>query len=261
MSARRGYSAHHLARAAPKHVLRQIFAPPTTVVGAGTARSELPRLADGGVVYVPGRWRLSSVRWDGRCMGASRIGVSALFAPDERGRQWRWRVHFEPIRTSTRHRLIVPTTMGSQLRSFHEHGRVGRDGQTRLQHLLWKIAAGRGGEGTHALPNVSIRACVPHPTHCGRPRPFWVHNPESPWDTAVRHSAAGFRVVCHPCGKRHVRDLHARRRDTPDWSGTLTSHVWTRVHHGRYKFTPPKRRVWKAEQTFQNAFSKHFSRL
>jgi hypothetical protein len=25
------------------------------------------------------------------------------------------------------------------------------------------------------------------------------------------------------------------------------------------KFTPPKRRFWKAEQTFQNAFSKHFS--
>ena len=29
---------------------------------------------------------------------------------------------------------------------------------------------------------------------------------------------------------------------------------------GSINFTPPKRRFWKAEQTSQNAFSKHFSR-
>ncbi len=27
------------------------------------------------------------------------------------------------------------------------------------------------------------------------------------------------------------------------------------------KFTPPKRRFWKVEPTFQNTFSKHFSRV
>jgi hypothetical protein len=75
-----------------------------------------------------------------------------------------------------------------------------------------------------------------------------VHSPESPWDTAVRHSAAGFRVVCHPCGKLHVRDLCV-----PDWYGTLTSHVWTRGHHGRYKFHvcslhgAPQTKIWEGQ--------------
>ena len=91
----------------------------------------------------------------------------------------------------------------------------------------------------------------------------------------AKHFASVARVMIHP-----LANCFANADSELEFKGNGSS--WQYSHHtllggcesgplkwawnraillNNSKFTPPKRRFWKVEPTFQNAFSKHFSRV